>query len=377
MSATNHVVMKWARERLNLSIQDVARVLKKEPRVIQEWELGISQPNYSTLEKLAYSIYNLPLAVFYFPDPPQLPDIKRKFRLLPDFEFERFSSDTIKKIQLGLGYQDSLTALQPSKNARDFLTFLKPFRADIQKLANMVRTIIEVTIEDQCSCASAEAALKKYRHSLESVGIFLFKDTFRDRFVCGLSLLDIDHPIILINNSTSFTRQLFTLAHELAHIIFEVGGATVIEDDYLSFLSDEERSIESNCNAFAAEFLLPESTFRKDLEDLQSNWESKIGFVAEKYCVSREVILRRLFNNGLISRQDYKAFSEQFNKEYLRGSKGSGGNYYSTRLSYLGEGYAKLAFSRYFQNQISFSDLSGHLNMSAKSVKSLGDRLGF
>ena len=60
-------VLKWARDTLGLSLQDVAAKMKRKEKEIEEWEAGTSSPTYPQLEKLAYDIYKRPIAIFFFP----------------------------------------------------------------------------------------------------------------------------------------------------------------------------------------------------------------------------------------------------------------------------------------------------------------------
>lgn len=83
--AVNHDVLKWARESINLSLEDGAQRMKKSKDIIQAWEKGYDTPTYAQLEKLAYDIYKRPLAVFFFPDPPKEESPKKSFRTLPEF----------------------------------------------------------------------------------------------------------------------------------------------------------------------------------------------------------------------------------------------------------------------------------------------------
>ena len=62
----NPDVLRWARESANLTIDEVTIKVKKSSEVIEAWEKGLDFPSYAQLEKLAYSIYKRPIAVFSF-----------------------------------------------------------------------------------------------------------------------------------------------------------------------------------------------------------------------------------------------------------------------------------------------------------------------
>jgi len=217
----NATILTWARKRNGFSVEELAEKADVSPYEIEMWEAGIEAPSYDRLEDIA-DYLKTPIAVFFFPEPPNLDDPKRKFRRLPDYEFDRLSSDTIQTIYLAQAYQDSLTELVsgdlPEKRIfRD----LNPKSVTVKKLAQLARAYLGITIKEQFSFRSAESAFKAWRHALEVAGVFTFKDSLEDRFVSGFCLLHDQFPVIMVNNSNSFSRQLFSIAHELgAHFVW-------------------------------------------------------------------------------------------------------------------------------------------------------------
>lgn len=103
---------------------------------------------------------------------------------------------------------------------------------------------------------------------------------------------------MFINNTTAKTRQVFTLFHELAHLLFQTGGITKVVDDHIPRLTDDDRHVEVFCNAFAAQFLVPDSDF-EPLVANRSLQEIPVAKLADRYSVSREVILRKLLDRGV------------------------------------------------------------------------------
>ncbi len=67
----NPNVLRWARESLHLDVNEVALRMGKKPSDIEAWENGNTSPTYIQLEKLAYQIYKRPIALFFFPEPPE------------------------------------------------------------------------------------------------------------------------------------------------------------------------------------------------------------------------------------------------------------------------------------------------------------------
>ncbi|MRS02646.1 ImmA/IrrE family metallo-endopeptidase, partial [bacterium] len=225
ITAVNPAIIQWARERSGLSLDDLAFLMKRDPDELQQWEDGKLAPSYTTLEDLAYRHFKIPLALFFFPVPPDIDDPTGKFRRLPECELERFSPDTIQKIRSAQAYQDSLEELfVESQTERMIHHDINPIEFTLENLAAKVRKYIGITFKQQFNFRSSNQAFKSWRHALEEAGVFTFKDSFKDRFLSGFCLVHEQYPIIMVNNSNSFTRQIFTLLHELGHILYGVNG---------------------------------------------------------------------------------------------------------------------------------------------------------
>ena len=378
VTGVNPAMLIWARERSGQTLKEVASTLGKDIDVIRSWEAGETAPTYVQLEKLAYTVFRRPLALFFFPSPPDEPDPQQSFRTLPDFEIAHLSAETRFKIRQARAMQLSFGELSDGRSPaerqiiRDLPIVGKPKPAP---LATAVREYIGIDASTQKGWKSNDQALRSWRAAVENVGIFVFKDSFKQKDVSGFSLYDDEFPIIYINNSTARTRQMFTLWHEVGHLLTHTGGITKRDDSYIKVLHGHSKEVESFCNQFAADLLVPESEFSS--EDLTIS-DDNIARLARRYRVSREVILRRLLQRELISESYYRARVAQWAADYFEKvdeESDSGGNYYATQASYLSDTFARLAFRSYYQGAISLEDLARHLNLKASSVTGLEQAL--
>lgn len=80
----NKDLIAWARKRAGFTVEEASKKFSH----IAAWEEGTSFPTYPQLERLADE-FKLPVAVFFFPEPPTLPPIRESFRTLPDAEFDQ------------------------------------------------------------------------------------------------------------------------------------------------------------------------------------------------------------------------------------------------------------------------------------------------
>lgn len=376
ISGINKQILTWAREKSGQTIEDVAALIKKDPAVVSSWESGESSPTYVQLETLAYKVYKRPVALFFFPEPPAEPDPKRAFRTLPDAEIDELEADTRFKIREAVALQLSLADLTngvnpaPRQILRD-LAVSPP--ASASTVATRVRDYLGIDLQTQFAWKSREDALKGWRSSVEDAGVFVFKDSFKQKDVSGFSLFHPEFPIILINNSTAVARQIFTLFHELAHLLVHESGVTKRDDRFIQTMSGEARHIEVFCNQFAADFLVPTSEIGAVVQK-RGTGDEVVADLADRYKVSREVVLRRLLDMGLVNEQRYRRQAAKWAEEYeqAKAAKKSGrGNYYNTHATYLSDRYANLAFSSYYRGSISIERLADYLNVKVKSIPGL------
>ena len=378
IKSINPKIMTWARKRLGLSVEELAFEIKKGPDEIRMWERGEKGISYTTLSTLAYSYFKLPLAVFFFPEPPEIDDPIKKFRRLPDYEFEKLTLDTRKKIFLAQAYQDSLFELAgESLSLKTIYKDLNPRNYSLKKLASEIRKYLGITLDAQFEFKYQDRAFKAWRFALEQAGVFSFKDSFKDKSISGFCLIDEEYPVIIINNSNSFTRQIFTLLHELGHILFGVNGITDIDESYIEHMNTSDRKLEIYCNRLASEVLVPTTAFKPDIELFKDEGFEVISELANKYSVSREVILRKLLDQKVVSESEYLKMSAEWNKDYLRRKKEeSGGNWYLTHISYVGESFSKMAFEKYRHRKIDKATLANHLNVKARNLDKYAVYLG-
>ncbi|WP_411824683.1 ImmA/IrrE family metallo-endopeptidase [Leptospira sp. 'Mane'] len=369
--ATNPAILTWARETAHLTLEDVAKSLKKDPKVIESWENGTDFPTYPQLEVLSYSLYKRPLAVFFFPSPPKEENPEKSFRTLPDTEIEALSPQTIKLIRKAKVFQINLRELCDNKNpSRKHL--LKNIKADeLQTTAASLRKFLNFSLYDQTKIGTFENALNTWREKLEESGVFLFKDAFKNDNISGFCLFDNEFPIIYINNSMPKSRQIFTIFHEIAHLLFETSGIDKNDDSFIETLKKESRNIEIFCNKFAGEFLLPESEVKKEFKGVSSTNEELFQSLSQKYKVSKEVILRRFLDFKIINQDIYEKYSIKWHKEYIKlkdKQESSQGNYYNTLQHYLGQNYLNLTFKAYYQRKISQNQLADYLGIKISSI---------
>ena len=116
-----------------------------------------------------------------------------------------------------------------------------------------------------------------------------------DAGTLGTAITDAEFPFILINSEQPRNRALFTLAHELGHVISRDGQTMTVHQSLTGVNSDERRA-----NAFAAEFLMPQDEIKLMVEASDSSPQS-FGEMMRHFFVSWESLVYRMHNLGFIN----------------------------------------------------------------------------
>lgn len=370
----NPDIVVWARERARFELGDV----KKDFPKIAEWESGDAMPTYHQLEKLADK-FKVPVAVFFFPEPPELPPIEETFRTLGPTQFDEIPPQIRLLLRKARAFQIGLDELNQGRNpAGQLITRDLNFGLtdSVESIAAQVRDYLGVSFEEQFKWKDDDSALKAWRQALLKVGVYVFKDAFgkEQKNYSGFCLYDTEFPIIYVNNSTAKTRQIFTLFHELAHLLFRTSGVDTLQDDFINGLTPDKQQIEIICNRLAACILMPEDVFDQELAKRphSESSEDKATALAGLFTVSREAVYRRFLERGLVTEAEYGHRAKKWAEQQ---GGGGGGNYYYTAITYLGKEYISLAFQCYYQNRISYEQLGDYLDIKPKNLDKLEDHL--
>lgn len=365
MSSISPVRLKYAREYYGLSVQEVCQRVKTiKTEDLEGYENGTAFPSYARLEALA-NLYNRPLLYFFFKSEPQEDKLVIAFRSVEEQTGFSPNMQIRTMIEKADWYRLNLSELLEEKNPVSFVKLLEKDGVNSsQELIEWLRDELELPIEDQKKRFSRANALLEYlREKLYDIGIYVFKDSFKSDNVSGLCLFDEKYPIILLNNKTTFTRQVFTIFHEIYHLFSREA------DVYYT-----EHGEEKACDQFASEFLIPEEDLQIRISN-QSSLEDKsfIQILAGEYTVSPAAIAYRLMKQGKISRSFYATIQEEGIRKM--NSETSAGNFYFTRISYLGRPYLKNVFSDYYSGKINVATVGKYTGLKTLHISKLSSSL--
>jgi len=295
----------WARERAGL---DTAALLHRFPK-LAEWEAGARQPTLKQLEDFARAVH-VPFGYLFFPEPPTeslpIPD----FRTLDGRGIRQPSPDLLDTVRACRERQDWYRDYARGAGATD-LPFVASATVDDspEDIARAMRVTLEFDLESRAACRTWEDALRTFGRQAEAAGVLVMinsvvgnnnrrpldPEEFR-----GFCLADSLAPLVFVNGADTKAAQMFTLAHELAHLWL---GASAVSDLGARPRADA-RAEEVWCNAVAAEFLAPIDVVRRETSARLELAEA-LPRLTRRFKVSTLVVLRRLLDAGRIDRRTF------------------------------------------------------------------------
>ena len=364
MVAVSASRLKYAREYYGLSLSDVSKHTKIKEEELKKFESAEDFPSYAKLEKLA-ELYNRPLLYFFFCSEPAEEKLLVSFRSVESQTGLTLNMQVRTMMEKADWYRLNLSELFPRDASPCFVALLEQGKVKTEAgLISWLRKELDLSLSKQKNNFSrADILLEYLRDKMFDIGIYIFKDSFKADDVSGLCLYDKDYPVILLNNKTTFTRQIFTIFHEVYHLFGRK------EDVYYSKQGEEKA-----CDRFASEFLVPEEDIRIRLQNVREFEDVElIESLAKEYTVSPAVIAYRLLSQGKISRSFYGTIHADGIRKM--NSATSGGNFYYTRMSYLGRPYLRKVFFDYYAGKINVAAVGKYTGLKASHISKLSSNM--
>jgi Zn-dependent peptidase ImmA (M78 family) len=308
--------LKIARERMNLSVVDAAKKMNiTNPQQLIAAENGESHITFVQLNKAA-KIYDIPLGYFYLDEMPVDDTPITDYRMNPNYYGSPKSTELIKTINTAIKHREEILDIAANLgNKIPLFDAQCTIEEDIEIVGNKIRQLFP----DKCF-ASKSDILNRLISQLENIGIFVTRiggeahNKVSYEEFDGAAIYFDTLPIILLNvidAQVNKNRIVFTIFHELAHLVLKNSALTNFYFDDNSLLSSQMKKVETFCNNAAAAALLPKERLQRDFDD------NSIYELADKYRVSKYVVTIRLKNINLISQLECDKLLAKYNKEYL------------------------------------------------------------
>lgn len=325
----NNELLLWAIQRAGYE-KDQA---EESFPLLSSWMEGSKLPTKKQLEHFSKKFY-VPFGYLMLPAPPE------ETPIIPFFRGDNGSAlgklnvlDTIHILSSRQGWlRDYL-----EENEYEKLPFVGQFNSVGEDgLVDAIRKLLSLDETWAARQPSPSAAVSFLSNLIEDKGVavefngVVGNSTTRRIEVAdcrGFVLIDAYAPFIFVNNNDSKRAQLFTLIHELTHVLIGYGSGYASVD-----MDCVEDSKERLCNRVAAEFLVPRiyfDLFWKDQADLVT--------ISRKSKASTLVVARRAYDLGLLSKERLNELYQQpFDPDTSHNRKSSGGDFYRTLDRRLG-----------------------------------------
>ena len=369
-------LLRWARERAGRSREDLSRRFAK----IEAWERGEVQPTLRQLEDFAKATH-APFGYLFLAEPPV------ETVSIPDFR----TGIKARVGRPGPNLLDMVHLCQQRQNwYRDYARMAhEPAHAfvgsarvgdDVVETATAMRRALGLDLEERKRLGSWTDALRRFIAQAEALGVLVMvsgvvgsnnrrpldPEEFR-----GFALADPLAPLVFVNGADTKAAQMFTLAHEIAHIWL---GQSAVSDAGIRAAPDEKT--ERWCNRVAAELLVPLEILCREL-DPHVGLEGEMNRLARRFKVSTLVVLRRFHDAGAISREElWTAYDDELAR--LRGqSKGSGGSFYLTLSARVSKRFARALVESTLEGRTGFTEAFGMLGVKKmETFSELSRKLG-
>jgi Zn-dependent peptidase ImmA (M78 family) len=377
----NTDVLQWARRRSGLSATALAKKLGVKADRVVEWEAdGELTPKQA--ENLAQKT-NTPYGFLFLSEPPEeklpVPD----FRTLRDGPPRKPSPnllDTVHSMQRRQAWLREYL-IEEEEEPKAFVGQFN-LQSDYRAVAAHMKELLSLESGWARRAKTWTDALRVLREQVEEAGIIIVfngvvgNNTSRVLDVeefRGFALVDEYAPLVFINGSDFKGAQMFTLAHELAHLWIGAEGVSNLEA-----MEAPPIDVEIFCNKVAAEFLvhadeLQEYWYEADLQDEPFQW------LARRFKVSAIVAARRALDLGLIDRPRFFEFFEAYKSDERRkaGNRSGGGSFWLNQNTRVGRRYGRLVIEAAKQGRIVYQEAFKLLDMHGKTFDRYAEQLGF
>ena len=366
----------WASERSSLDSDELAHKFPK----LGQWESGDQKPTLKQLERFAKAT-RTPVGYFFLSAPPEeevpIPDLRtvgdRGVRIpSPDL------LDTIYQCQQRQDwYRDHArgVGLDPVPHVGSLST-----ATPVEEAASALTAAMSFSVERRGPNWSE--AFGYLRDQAEDRGVLVMvsgvvgSNTHRKLDPAefrGFALADPLAPLVFVNGADTKAAQIFTLAHELAHIWL---GESALSDADLGVQATHE--VERWCNGVAAEVLVPLELLQSDFDD-RADLTDELDRLARRFKSSTLVVLRRVHEAGFLS---WQAFRRAYNAEFERvmeliGAGGGGGDFYNTQPARVSKRFARSVIVSTLEGQTLYTDAFQMLGLKKLATfNGMGERLG-
>lgn len=368
-------LLQWACDRAQV---DLEKLRERFPKY-DDWESGTLRPTLRQVENFA-RFTHVPVGTLFMSEPMHEEIPINDLRIIGNQGTSRPSDNLLDIIYLCQQRQDWYEGFAVSEEI-DSLPFVgsATINSDVPATAKEIQTTLGFGEKERKELLNWIHALRYFVDQVDDLGILImisgvFKNNPHRKLdpqeFRGFALADDLVPLIFINGADSKAVQLFTIAHELAHIWLGESSLSDVAPD--SFPSHET---ERWCSQVAAELLVPAESLHENFRD-DTELSGELHRLSRHYKVSTPIMLRRLFDIGTLQHNE---FMGQYRRELAQvklGRENGGGNFHARLRIRVGRQFGSALVASTLSGQTSFTDAFYYLGIrKASTLKTFAESL--
>lgn len=350
-------LLRWAADRAGLSPDKLRAKFAK----YDDWLNATAQPTLKQLQDFARATH-APIGCFFLSEPPDLKLPIPDFRTVAGPHPADPSPDLLDTIHLCQQRQEWYVSYARSTGA-DAMRFVGTLSVNsgVAEAADAIRRVLGFDLSVRRSLRTWEEALRQFIQQADDAGILVMVsgvvgsnntrklDTEEFR---GFALSDRMAPLVFVNGADTKSAQMFTLAHELAHLWL---GQSALSDATAARVSEQD--IERWCNRVAAEVLVPLEAFKDEFKP-NADVGEEMQRLARVFKVSTLVVLRRMHDAGGLGRERFwQLYDEEVRRLVgIMRSRSGGGDYYRTTTSRVSHRFTRAIVTSTLEGRSTFTE---------------------
>jgi Zn-dependent peptidase ImmA (M78 family) len=376
-------VLRWARERAGLDQTTLAKKVIGKPVAerVKEWE-RTGTLTFAQAKKLAH-VTHTPEGFLYLSEPPDdrlpIPD----FRTVTDQSVRRPSPDLLDTVQMMQRRQSWMRdfLIEEAESPLEFIGS-STLNSNPLKVAAEMRKTLGVPGGWANQESTWTDALMHMRQRIEAAGILIvingvvgnnnYRKLDPNEFR-GFVLTDPYAPLVFINGADFKAAQMFTIAHEVAHLWINREGVSNLEA-----MEPPSIRIEQWCNSVAAEFLVPAAELSEVWNDAKKS-NDPYQFLAARFKVSTIVAARRVLDLGFVSKKQFVEFYERYQKDERRKQevkKNKGGDFWNTQNVRVGQRFGTAVVRAAKEGRLLYREAYQLTGLSGSTFDRFAENLG-
>lgn len=354
-------------------LSELAQKLRYPRERLEAWIEGSDQPTRAQLRNFAREVRR-PSALFYLPEPPKTTGFPPSLRSAPGLRNRKLSVAEIGVIRRLTRLQRILSWLRSEQLGPQAVDSLPVVGADTQpdQAAALFRDWVGLSVTQQVSWQNAPTALQEWRNALTGRGVAVFQFQIDKEAIRGFSVWDDYLPVAAVNTAYTSQARVYTLFHEMGHLLRRAEGACA------TFADRESAQVERWCDRFAAAFLLPGDETKKFAETFYDDQApddvrfDQVRKVARQFKTSVRATAIRLSELGLASQDLNRVVAERAIKkfeDFPKPSSGGGGRTAAqTRLQHFGAPVVTNLLNGINSGHLTTRDVGDYLHLSPSGV---------